>query len=803
MALTKEEMIEAYTSDTEGGVHMRRTFQDPRSPFFQTRDAQTIEAFIQANPDAFGQAYAPPAVGAYYTEGGVEYTAGGVVLAEQKPQPAQISPTITAGQEMTTQRVGETELGGIILETRTLSGELFRRETVPPQKWKSMRKEHFARMDPAEKEISRLRTVEIISSQPVVEIAGKKYTMKEWKEQDRLAYERAKDPMAQFVYSISKPVSIMGAVAGGIISGAGGIESVQKHWWKEQVDIQKRLIYEPEKRVGLAFERSAEVTMLGIGIGAMQVAPMIPIVKTFFTTPMGTAAVSTLVFAHGTYQFVGQAPKAVKREITAKRGAAIEKMGVGIMEMGVGAYGLQKSWQIMYPPKPPKIKVETFQRGRALQRIEADMKEYSGIKKSEIFGTAGKRKFIGESVADYGAEIGKKHVSGFGQVRTHVKEIQQPSFWKTMKARITGEKIPIEFGKTAAGKQFFETFGVDVGKDMIFSETIYAEATGSHVYDIYHRTSFGRGLAKAGIDLTLKSMGKELKGFGTTTQITDWLSEPPKLPSKSVSYLKGPSLSGADITDIIHIIEGPSLSTTGVGGVSTKITTKTVFTGIAEVGTGLGKIVAKDMIKGIITQPPPPAKTYAFAVLQPPKADTKIKVISGTKSVAGLKVRTKTKTKTGTRLGTRMGAFMGTRMGIGSMSAFGTRMDTTGLTAIRLDTKLAQRLDTRLGLKMDTRFISPMAMTTPISPLPTIPTGFVFGGIGGFGAADFFKRKKRKVRRLRRKTIPEPSLGGIVLGKVGKLKPTFTGIEPIRPIGIKMGKKRKKKKKRKSNVWMR
>jgi len=103
------------------------------------------------------------------------------------------------------------------------------------------------------------------------------------------------------------------------------------------------------------------------------------------------------------------------------------------------------------------------------------------------------------------------------------------------------------------------------------------------------------------------------------------------------------------------------------------------------------------------------------------------------------------------------------------------------------------------------QFVSP-ALVPPSLPRTSKAKTPTFRGLG-FPSFKFdtsmFKHKRRKIKRLRRKTIPEPSLGGIVLGKVGKLKPTFTGIEPIRPIGIKMGKKRKKKKKRKSNVWMR
>ena len=83
---TVQEIQEAFQSQTEGGAAMRRMWS-PQDLLYRPEAKEAMEQFIASNPEAFQQAYAPPAVGAYYTEGGVQYTAGGTVLAEAGVRP--------------------------------------------------------------------------------------------------------------------------------------------------------------------------------------------------------------------------------------------------------------------------------------------------------------------------------------------------------------------------------------------------------------------------------------------------------------------------------------------------------------------------------------------------------------------------------------------------------------------------------------------------------------------------------------------------------------------------------------------
>ena len=732
---TVQEIQEAFQSQTEGGAAMRRMWS-PQDLLYRPDAKEAMEQFIASNPEAFQQAYAPPAVGAYYTEGGVEYTAGGVTLAESKPQQVQ-------------QIQQTTQDGFSTYYMETPEG----RVSISPQEYGKMAKEHIMG--------SRMNVFASVPPQT---------------ERQLKIEERRRDPLFQTIFFTEK--AITGQATAAIIEWAFAKDKEKfsktqaSQWRVEQTQIMTKL--GEGKRAEVTYERTLPVALAG---GLILASPIIgPKIGPTLTAGIGGGLVGI-----GT-MFAARGWKPVTQY------SQPSTLGTGIVMMGAGSLMLKSGWEAAFPKPPPDVKVGVLQRGGAMQRIEPDMKEFTGVKRSDIFGEAGKRKFISESYSDYGATIGKKDVTGFGQVDTRVKEIVRPSFWESAKARITGTKPPIKFGETVSQKQFFQAIGVDLGDDMIFSQTIHVEAKGSDLYNIYLRTGASKKLAQAGIDLTLKTAGKDLKAFGTTTIITERLTG--GLPSMTVSYLKGPKLTGADITDIGHImLQGPSLSSTTTGGIGTKTTTKTLFIGIAEVSAGIGKAATKDIIKGMVTPPPKLARTFAFAISKP-STTTKLKSLSATKQLTGLKIGTKTGTRIDTRTSLKQDTSLGIKMDTRTMFGTGLGLKMGSISAVRLDTQLGQKLDTGMALKLDTQISMPSTIS-PIAPLSPFPTGFggIIGGIG-FGKSDFFGRKKRKTKRLRRKYIPEPSLGGIVLGKKGKLKRMFTGIEPIRPIGNK--KKRKK-----------
>jgi len=722
---TVEEIQQAYESQTQGGVRMRQLWS-PQDLLYRPDAKEAMEAFIEQNPEAFQQAYAQPAVGAYYTEGGVQYTAGGQVLAEQMPQAAPELQQIT--QEGLTTYYMETPTG---------------RVSISPEEYGKIAKEHIMG--------SRMN---VFASVPPKT------------ERQLQIEERRRDPWFQRVFFTEK--AITGQATTAIIEWAFAKDKEKfaktqaAQWRVEQTQIMTKL--GEGKRMEVTFERTAPVA---IAATMILVSPVLGKAM----GPTLTAGIGGGLVGIGTY-FAASGWKPVVEY------SQPSTLGAGIVMMGAGSLMVKSGWEAAFPKPPPDVKVEVLQRGGAMQRIEPSRDEFTGIKKSEMFGTAKDRKFIAESFSDYGAKIGKKEVTGFGQVTTHVKEIKQPSIWKAMKARITGEKPPVQFGETISSKQFFSTIGVDIGDDMIFSQTIHIGTTGD-VHGIYMRTAPAKDLAKAGIDLTLKEAGKGVKAFGTTTKITEWYKG---MPSKTVSYMKGEKLLGADITDIGHIQLTPSLSSTTTGGGGLK-TSKKLFTGIAEVTSGVGKSATKDIIKSMVVSPPKLARTYAFAISKPSvKTDTRMLV--KTDMMTGLKTRTKTGTRIDSRTALKQDTSLSTRMDTRTIFGTGLGQYMGSVSATRLDSQLGQKLDTGLALRMDTQHISMPSTIPPITPLTEFPAGIgpILGGIG-FGPSDFFRRKKTKIKRLKKTTRPQPSLGGIVLRKKGKLKKMFTGIEPVRPLG--------------------
>ncbi len=715
---TTEEIREAYTSQTQGGVRMRQLWS-PQDITGRPDARQAMEAFIESNPEAFGQAYEPSAVGAYYTGGGVQYTAGGQVLAEQMPRAAPELQQVT--QEGFTTYYMETPTG---------------RVSISPEEYGKMAKE------------------QIMGSRMNVFASARPHT-----ERQLMIEERRRDPLFQTVFFTEKAITGQATTAiieWGFAKDKEKFAKTQAAQWRvEQTQIMTKL--GEGKRAEVTFERTLPVALSA----AFMLAPLkmtAPLGKTggqiLLGAGLGVAGVGAMFAAKGWKPVVEYSQPSI--------------LGTGIVMIGAGTLMAKSGWEAAFPRPPPEVRVEVLQRGGAMQRIEPDMKEFTGIKKSEIFGTAGKRKFAAESFSDYGAKIGKKEVTGFGQVTTHVKEI----------------KSPTRFGKTVSQKQFFSTIGVDIGDDMIFSQTIHIGTTGD-VHGIYMRTAPARDLAKAGIDLTLATGGKDVKAFGTTTRITEWYKG---MPTKTVSYMTGEKMIGADITDIGHIQLTPSVSSTTIGGRGGLKTSPKLFTGIAEVTSGVGQSATKDIIKSMTISPPKLAKTYAFAISKPSvKTGTRTSV--KTDMLTGLKSKTKTGTRSDSRTAIRQDTSLSTRMDTRTVFGTGLGQFMGGVSATRLDSQIGQRLDTGLALKLDTSISMP-SMMPPIAPLAPMPTGFLIPiARMGLEKSDIFKRKRRKVKRLRKKTRPQVSLGGILLKKKGKLKKMFTGIEPIRPLGKKKRKR--------------
>jgi len=696
-----------------------------------------IYKWLQEHPEVYEVIGRTRPASVVYTEGGQEVWYGGEMIEESKPQQIQQMQQVT--QAGVTTYYMETPTG---------------RVSISPEEYGKIAKEHIMG--------SRMN---VFASVPPKT------------ERQLQIEERRRDPWFQRVFFTEKAMT--GQATTAIIEWIFAKDKKKfsqtqaSQWRVEQTQILTKL--GEGKRAEVTFERTAPVALAATMI---LVSPVLGKAM----GPTLTAGIGGGLVGIGTY-FAASGWKPVVEY------SQPSTLGAGIVMIGAGSLMVKSGWEAAFPRPPPDVKVEVMQRGGAMQRVQPDMKEFTGVKKSEMFGKAGERKFIASSYSDYGATIGKRDVVGFGQVDTQVKEIVRPSFWQAAKARITGEKLGPQFGEIVSQKHFFKTIGIDLGDDFIFSQTIHVEAKGSNLYNIYLRTGASKELAKTGIDLTLMSAGKELKGFVTTTKITEWLIDPPKLPSKTVSYLTGEKLLGADITDIGYVmLQGPSSASTTTGGVSTKVTSESLFTGIAEVSAGIGKSATKDIIKGMTISPPELAKTYAFA-LSKPSVKTDTGTLVKTDMLTGLRTAPKTKTATrmDTELGTRMDTGLASRMDIRSMFRTGTMIG--GMTAMRMDTQLGQKLDTGLALKLDTQISMPSMMSplTPISPIPIGFTGAILGGIG-FGKSDIFRKKKRKTKRLRKKTRPQPSLGGIVLRKKGKLKKMFTGIEPVRPLG-----KRKRK----------
>jgi len=255
----------------------------------------------------------------------------------------------------TIRKVGVTPLGGIIIERNGV------RETIPPKAWEKIREEYYAGLSPEEKERQRMELIEAIQTQPFAEVAGKPYTIFEYFERETEAEKRARDPLAGFMYGISKPITLLPSLALAPFTGKEGIESVITYHKQQMLDIQRTLIYAPERRGEIALERVAEPAMLGLTLGATEVIPIVATKIPFVSKippvvgKVAITGISGTILGLGAYGFIGQAPKMVSPEITVERGRAIERGALGITGMFLGAYGVKRGWEALFPPKAKQL----------------------------------------------------------------------------------------------------------------------------------------------------------------------------------------------------------------------------------------------------------------------------------------------------------------------------------------------------------------------------------------------------------------------------------------------------------------
>lgn len=723
---------------------------------------------------------------------------------EKKMQQAHAEQQVMPQAETTYRKVG---MEGSMVVIEKTTGKETTREKITEQKWLQMRKDYFARMTPEEKEASRLETRKAIFDAPVVEIGGKKYTWKEWREREAEVFRRADDPIAQAFYSLSKPISIYGGVIGGVLAGEGGLESVKKHWREEQVQIQRIMMYQPERRWETALTRSVEPALLGISLAV----PQLPVIGAVIKKPIISLAISSGILGISTYEFVSHVPPALKQEITAERGRAVESMGMGVMGMTLGAYGIKRSWEAMFPAKV-HVRVKTVGDAKALQKIDPDKKGFKGIKRTEIVGEAkiiGKKtlRFPGESIADYRGDIAnKKMLHGLGQVETGIrtqdgKILRSTQLFKTkagvMDVDSMQQLLYKKFNVIVDKKTLLNIF-VGLGdKEIIYGQTVYGPSAGAKISPIHLRTKADTGIVKGGIDLTLKKIGSmaKLKSIETLTRIKQWYHG---YPSETVSVIAGKDVKGVERTGI-GTIELPGDSTSKIissgRGLASKLDLKIdpkLTTGLSEVSTQIAKISAKNLIKSIVVVPKVKATTGVMPITATvPKVDTK--KLSGVKLDTTVVVKAKTGTTTATRMDTATGTQVATRLD----SGLATRLDVETAVGTRLDTRIGARLDTATGTRLDTMTITGPTITTittppppPPPPPPVIPS-LTLPGADFWGVRIGYGKRRKGIKRKYK-----PSLEASLERIYGKVPKTITGFG-LRPIPRKTKRRKKRRRKRK------
>lgn len=659
-----------------------------------------------------------------------------------------------------------------VLLKKTIGGKTVE-EVLTQKEWFELRKRYWGEMPKAEKE--RRRKEFIKKSTPSVIVSGKEMSLRDYWLAEEEVRRRAKDPFAQFMYTMSKPISILSGAIGGAVSGKGGLESVVKVWKQEQIDIQKQLMFQEKARANLAMKMALEPMMIGTGVITSQIlSGLHPAVTT--TVSGGILGVSTLKFHENV-------EKALSKEISIERGRAVTGMGSGILGMALGAYGIQKSWQQTFPRKI-EVNVKSLGKGVSQKKLLGEDK-WVEVSSRDYLAEAGKRKFLAKGLSEGLGKLDEKIVRGFGRSELGIREIESLT-WKEKLMSLFGKKIQSRVGEDVIRQSsLFKLEGKMIDKDLIVSRTIYGNFE-SKLSSLYHSTPEGLKLKQAGIDLTLKSIGLgKLKQIDTFTKIEQWSGA---YPSRTLSALQSDFAKGLERTDIVTIRE-PSLDKIDVFKSSGRLDLKLKFptAGLGEATTQISKAVMKDVVSGIVgttttTKITPitglaPITSQISMTKQAQKLDRSLnqQIEITQRTLRGTRLDTITSSLQ--KLGTRLDTGLGTRLATG----LGTRLDQS------VSSAMAQKLDTGLAQRLDTVVDMPMSINLEI------PTGG--GGISlpdlDFSLDDIgFKRKRRKAPRARYK----PSLEAVMRKIYGKPPKIITGLG-LRKIPRRRRRRRRRKRK--------
>jgi hypothetical protein len=713
---TVEEIQQALTSQTEGGAAMRRLW-GPGDLLYRPGAKEAMEQFIQQNPELFQQAYAPPAVGAYYTQGGVQYTAGGVVLGQEgiRPKYLDAEKEVEIIYDEYGKAVGLKGPGAKITAAASTGmpveqgySTIYGYPSVPipiPQKQPSL----FDIGQPIRMD-GTLTTSEMIKIE-----------------------KQRESPIFQAVFATEK-IFTGEAIAKGLEyilapEREKYLATQREEWLAEQRSIWYRL--GKGKRQEVFWERASPMMITG----GMMLAP-IPLGKwaaagkttTIFQTQMTGLALTGI---SGGFLAMGTS-EVLTGWKTLFEESKPSTVGSGLITAGFGAMGVKAGWQTMFPMKLeiPLEDLTPKQRAK-YERMMAEAKAF-------------------EDVRPPVKELPLAEVKRLPKTARHPLS----EFLKAEKDVIVGGSLAQRtqlYGKKLKGISDIDLFA---SKPIESGRALYYQLKSAGIKDVVLKIK-REGTIMESSKLFLS--GRKTIEFHTHM----W--------RRSFKYLDAPRTtpSGIKVVDITEQIKRKVVGGTVAGRTKDLLHFKEIKIGLGskkgtvsypyynimkdvkfvpyvpQVYKGKGYYFKPSVYKPTIYKPtkpykaPPykPTATYKAPPYKPPPT------------------RYKPPYK---------------------------KIDVPYIPPYK---------------PIDTPYTPPYKppktpIKTPRQPPYVPPLKFKF---------DFpkFKGKKSKITRLKRRTRPEPSLGGIVLRKFGKLKPTFTGIEPIRPLGdFRMGKRKKKRKKK-------
>ncbi len=722
-------------------------------------------------------------------QGGFQTDTASVGIYTPQPKTEQTQETTS-----TIKKIGETPGGGIILQTTSGSG-IVTTQTVPPKKWQKMREQYIATQTPEEREQRRLETVRKITSQPVVKIGGKEMTMQEWKTFDDTAVKRASDPLARLVYSATKPLSIIPASAISAIADIGqtirtgkpsrdALGALTSSWNEEQINIQKRLMLDPGSGIGIGIERSIEPLMLGLGPTVATILPSVPIIGTsaYLTTAHGITAISSVVVGLGAIEFAKNVPLAFDFENTsAERGKALEGAGLGVVGMAVGAYGVQKGWEAMFP----KISIKYLGGGTTRTQYFPDEKRMLSVTNREYNLKINDKVYRGVSISEGYGDIKQVNTGNFG---LDLKGVE--GYGKTY-IKIAN----VETGTEQSARAIFRTISFPDSTKTLRGVTVYNQGT-FNIKTFADMNIDDIVMAKGGINLALLEPGSKAVVHQTNILVTS----PEGIPYDTVTAVTGPKKLVMGIERTLHEVNifhgGPGEGYTVIDSGSSVKQMKALDAGITALDAG-SKITTEKLTfklaENLVNIPS--IKAYVGATA---KTKTDTTTISKLNTLPDLDTTVSTKTKT---------TFSTKRKGLSSLeglkliSTQRIRQIQEPVVLTRSSSLSASRLDQ--GISTATKLETAVSVGTGSFPGISIPN-IVFPPIpwGGGGTSGTFRRRGRSKRT--KKYMPRlrysPSLEAVFKGITGEIPSNITGLE-LRPIPIRRkAKKRTKRKYKKSKI---